>query len=85
MKTPAPITIAEITSEWTELRREVIRREGYALRAGQFGTDLAGEPFSIELKSLTTNDWGAIVLPGGALAFTTAADRDAVLKQLQEG
>ncbi len=83
MKTPDPITVEQITPEWIALRREVIVRDGYAVRAGEVGVDLSGEPFTIELKSLTTNQWGAIVLPGGAIAFTTAADRDAVLRKLQ--
>lgn len=77
MKQVGPITIAEITPEWVALRREIIVRDGYAARAG--------ESFSIELKSLTTNEWFVLTLTGGARSFTTAADRDVVLSQLQGG
>lgn len=77
----AAITLAEISAEWLAARREVIVRDGYALRAGAAG--------SIEIKSLTTNEWLRLALPGdtGAVVstFATVADRDAVLRQLQEG
>lgn len=82
MKSVPPITIELITPEWIELRREIIAREGHAVRAGEVGVGQAG-PYTIELKSLRTNEWGRIMLPGGATAFTSAADRDAVLRQLQ--
>lgn len=72
-----PVTLAHFTREWIADRRVVILRDGHALRAG--------EGLAIEIKSLRTNEWRRIALPGGAVAFTTAEDRDAVLKQLQEG
>jgi hypothetical protein len=69
-----PITRALLPEGWIAERREVIQREGYALRAG------AGA--SIEIKSLTTNEWLRLALPDKAPAFTTEAERDAVLAQL---
>ncbi len=75
---PPAITIAQIDEPWIDDRREVIIRDGYATQAG------AG--CSIEIKSLQPdNAWRTLALPGGAISFTTEADRDAVLKRLQEG
>ena len=83
---PAPIALDQVPAEWIELRREIIQRDGYALRAGDGN--------SIEVKSLTpreqmaerdplrTNAWCPLALPGGAVNFRTAEDRDAVLSQL---
>ena len=71
-----PITAADVSPAWIATRREVIVRDGHALRAG------AG--CAIEIKSLTTNEWHWLTLPGGAIAFTTDADRDAALAKLQE-
>lgn len=47
MITAAPITRAQLPEGWIAERREVIAREGYALRAGAAAC--------IEIKSLTTN------------------------------
>ena len=68
MNTPAPVTLDQVSYTWIETRREVGRRDGFALRAG------AGN--RIEIKSLTTNDWLTLSLPRGALAHTTAEARD---------
>lgn len=69
-----PITRAELPEGWIAERREIVQREGYALRAS------AGA--SIEIKSLTTNEWLRLALPEKAPSFATAAERDAVLAQL---
>lgn len=74
MNAPAPIYLDQISPEWIAERREVIRRDGYAVRAGEGNT--------IELKSLTTNRWCVLTLPGGALAFAILLERDAVLHAL---
>lgn len=79
----APINADSCDAEWIETRRAIIARDGYAARAGEVGVDLAGTPYTIELKSLTTNEWGRLTLPGGGTVFATAADRDAVLVRLQ--
>jgi len=50
-------------------------RDGYATRAG---LDL-----TIEVKSLTTNEWLPLTLPGDSIRFVSSTDRDAVLAQLQ--
>lgn len=82
MKHP-PVTAERCDAEWIETRREVIARDGYASRAGEVGVDLAGTPYTIEIKSLTTNEWGRLTLPGGSTEFTSATERDAVLTRLQ--
>ena len=73
----APVTAAECDGDWIRDRREVIRRDGYALRAG---TAEAGP--TIEIKSLTTNEWLFLMLPNEATCFVAAVDRDAVLDLL---
>ena len=64
----------QLPEGWIEERREVIQREGYALRAGEGAT--------IEIKSLTTNEWLRLALLDKATAFTTEAERDVVLELL---
>ena len=74
MITVAPIARDQLPEGWIEERREVIQREGYALRAGEGAT--------IEIKSLTTNEWLRLALLDKATAFTTEAERDVVLELL---
>lgn len=70
-----PVTRAEISDEWIATRREIIVRDGYALRAGVAPT--------IEIRSLVTNEWCVLVLnEAGARVFASAQDRDEVLLQL---
>lgn len=71
----APIARSQLPEGWIEERREVIQREGYALRAGAGAT--------IEIKSLHTNEWLRLPLPDKAPAFTTEAERDGVMGELQ--
>lgn len=83
---PPPLTAADVPADWIEPRRAVIARFLFPLRAGEGNT--------IEIRSLTPpeqlaawdplkfNPWVKFLLPNGALAFATAADRDAVLRQL---
>ena len=75
MITVAPITRAQLPEGWIAERREVVQRDGYALRAG--------EGASIEIKSLTTNEWLLLALPDKAPGFATEAERDGVIGELQ--
>jgi hypothetical protein len=71
-----PVTAADCDAEWIALRREIVTREGRAVRAG------AGN--SIDVATLRPGDaWATLTLPNEATQFTTAAERDAVLLQLQ--
>ena len=79
------VTLSAFTPEWILDRRAVVVRDGYALRPGQLGCDRAGVPYTIEIKSLTTNEWLRLALPGGAENFENLAARDLVLAQLMEG
>lgn len=75
---------------WLKDRREVIARDGYALRAGQ-----GARGHTIEVKSLTphdhlaaddplrVNEWCVMSLPEGGREFAHATDRDAVHSALQ--
>jgi hypothetical protein len=73
-----PVTFAELAPEWFAERREIVQRDGYALR----GAPCAGG-HTIEVKSLTTNEWQPLGWHAGALCFATAAERDAALGKLQ--
>lgn len=75
MKTPPPISLDQVTPEWLAIRREIVVRGGYALRAG---TPRA----TIEIKSLVTNEWCVLTLPDGADEFASAAARGQVLARL---
>jgi len=74
LPTSAPIAAADLPENWISDRREIIQRDGYALRPSAGCT--------IEVKSLRDNTWLVLTLPDKATAFTTAADRDQVLDQL---
>jgi hypothetical protein len=64
--------------EWTEFMREIVQREGRAVRSG-------GANLTIEAKSLTTNDWFSLPLPpDGKPFFKTTAERDQALARIQE-
>ncbi len=76
MTAPAPIALDQVTPQWIEERREIVVRDGFALRAG-------APRRTIEIKSLRTNEWCVLTLPGGAFEFVELADRDAVLARLQ--
>jgi len=80
-----PVSATDFPEDWVAIRREVIVRDGFALRAGLHGVDLAGEPFTIEIKSLTDNRWQWLALPGNGVRFATRELRDDILKQLTEG
>lgn len=71
----SPIRHAELPDGWIDDRRTVIRREGFAIRPH------AALP-RIEIKSLRTNEWLAVGLPGNAPGFASAQDRDLVLAAL---
>lgn len=70
-----PVTAAECSAEWVALRRAILVRDGQACRAGL--------GLTIEIKSLRTNEWHPLALPGEGVRFVSPADRDAVLAQLE--
>ena len=70
-----PIAFAELTAEWLEERREVIARDGYALREGP--------AFTVEIKSLTNNRWLTLPLPGKAVGFVNVEELRLALAALQ--
>ena len=71
-----PITAADLPAGWAAIVRETAQREGHAVRGGAGCT--------IEVQSITTGNFYRLMLPGGGFAFTTAEERDAVLRQIQE-
>ena len=72
-----PATHADVPTEWTDMVRAMIVRDGIAFRPG------GGAGPTIELKSLTTNQWLPLMLPGGGTVFATHEDRNHVLGRLQ--
>jgi len=75
MIAPPRINAADLPPEWIAERRAIVVRDGHATRAGRGG--------SIEVQSINTGAWLVLQLPDKATQFTTAEDRDAVLRQLQ--
>ncbi len=71
----APITLADLPDDWIEERREIIAREGNAVRA-------CASSLNIEVKSLRENRWLRLPLPCKAPSFSAAADRDFVLDEI---
>lgn len=74
MNEKPPITAASVPDEWISDVREILVRDGQAIRAG--------DGPSIEAKSLRTNKWGRLMLPGSGTTFTDVAERDVVLAKL---
>lgn len=66
--------LTDIPADWPATVREIAQRDGQPVRAG------AGN--SIQVKSLTTNQWLTLQLPNGAKSFAHEADRDAILGQI---
>lgn len=63
--------------EWTEYMRELVQREGRAVRSGEAN-------LTIEAKSLTTDQWYSLPLPpDGKPFFNTTAECDAALTRIQ--
>lgn len=74
---PSPkIPASSIPEEWPALVREVVRREGRAIRGPL-------ERAVIEIKSLRDNSWGLIMLPGNGTEFISIEDRDGILSKIE--
>lgn len=78
MTTPQkpPVAATDIKEAWTDIVREIVIREGRAVRAA------AHRPI-IEIKSLSTNLWHPLGLPGGGTEFLTYDDRNLIIKKIQ--
>ena len=74
-------------SEWIEQRREILAREGRAVRAGEGNTIEVKSNRTlgvIEDRPVESNEWFYLTLPTGALAFQHTLERDAVLHALTQ-
>ncbi len=76
LKPIPPVGAEAITEEWSDMVREIVRRDGNAVRGS------GAEPI-IEIKSLTTNHWHPLGLPGGGTTFVTYDDRNVILHRIQ--
>ncbi len=74
-KKPA-VSFAELPEGWPELVREIIVRNGHAIRP------CASMPM-IEVKSLTTNTWHPLGLPGGGVTFISFDERNILLSKIE--
>lgn len=80
MKPPPfnPAALApEVLAEWIATRREILAREGQAVKGGEE----RGAPVLL-VKSLVTNEWCVLELPERARAVVSATARDALLAAL---
>jgi hypothetical protein len=75
MKIIEPITFDQIPDEWIEERREVIARDGFAVRA-------CAASNNIEVQSQRTGEWMLFRLPGNSPEFALTDDRNKVLELL---
>lgn len=71
-----PISLADFPEDWIEERREVIAREGNAVR-------LATDSLNIEVKSLRADKWLRLPLPGTAPEFASHKEREFVFREIQ--
>ncbi len=71
-----PISLDALPEGWLDMVREIIVRDGNAMRGST--TMLA-----VEIKSLRTNEWMPLCLPGGGVLFVSLEDRDAVVRKLE--
>ncbi len=71
----APASAADVSDDWCDKVREILRRDGYAVRG-------RSDTVMIEVKSLTTNAWHSLSLPTGATSFISLGDRDIVLAKI---
>ncbi len=70
-----PITAADVPDQWIADVRTIILREGRAVRGGPNGT--------VEIKSLSDNSWGKLMLPGSGFSFSDDGEREKVLRRLE--
>lgn len=66
-----PITVDQLPVEWIATRRDVLTRDKYEIRAIN----------GIQIRK-PGGEWGFLSLPGGAVYFLNAAERDGVIAQL---
>lgn len=70
-----PVALASLPDDWIETVREIVRRDGVAVRAG-FGA-------CIEVQSINTGEFYPLLLPGGGVAFASAGERDEALARIE--
>lgn len=71
-----PLNAEDVPDEWIAMVREMLLRDGLATRGH-------GNPPTIQVKSLTTNQWHDLMLPGSGFTFTDYGQRNIVLGKLQ--
>lgn len=72
-----PITADLLDDQWYLATREAMnQREGVPVRASKSSP-------AIEVYSINRGVYMPLMLPGGGTAFTTAEERDGVLKRLE--
>jgi len=78
MTNKPPLTFAEVPPEWIEMVRTMLTRDGMPARGH------ADRP-TIQVKSLTTNQWMPLMLPNSGFLFANYGERNEVLRAITEG
>ncbi len=78
LKPIPPVSAHDIPVEWPKVVRAIVQRDGNAVRAS------AIQPM-IEVKSLTTNRWHPLGLPGGGTTFIDYEERNLILNLIVNG
>ncbi len=73
-----PVQATDIPPEWPEMVAEIVKRDGNAVRG-------SGVAPVIEIKSLTTNRWHPLGLPGGGTEFANYDDRNSIMRRITNG
>jgi hypothetical protein len=80
--TAKPFAALNLT-EWADYMREIVQREGRAVRAGAALTIETKSLTTTEANGGTTNEWYSLPLPPvGKPHFPTVADRDTALARI---
>jgi len=87
MSTPATTTkpfAALNLTEWAEYMRDIVQREGRAVRAGAALTIETKSLTTTEANGITTNEWYSLPLPPlGKPHFPTVEARDIALDRIR--
>jgi len=73
-----PVHAIDIPPDWPEMVAAIVKRDGNAVRGS------AVVP-AIEIKSLTTNRWHPLGLPGGGTEFIDYDERNVIMRRITNG
>lgn len=71
----SPARLADFTPAWLHMRREIVLRDGHAIRVSH-------STKGIEVQAINTGTWHPLTLPGGTTQFDSSDDLIAVFRML---